>query len=109
MKSTRTVVRPVTPDRWPDVWSITCFFVHREHRGKGVASALVKSAVEFAIKNGASAVEGYPFDPKYKAKWNSAEAYIGTYDMFHAAGFEVVERRKPRRPLMRYRRATTKN
>ena len=84
------------------IWSITCFFIHREHRGKGIASALVKSAVEYATSKGARAVEGYPLDPAHKAKWNSAEAYIGTYDMFSAAGFEEVERRKPGRPLMRY-------
>ena len=85
------------------VWSITCFFIHRAHRGRGIASALVKSAVEYAASKGARAVEGYPLDPAHKAKWNSAEAYIGTYEMFSAAGFEEAERRKPARPLMRYR------
>ena len=84
------------------VWSITCFFIHRAHRGQGIASALVESAVGYAASKGARAVEGYPFDPAHKSTWNSAEAYIGTYDMFSAAGFREVERRKPGRPLMRY-------
>jgi GNAT superfamily N-acetyltransferase len=84
------------------MWSITCFFIHRNHRGKGIASALVTSAVDFARKKGARVVEGYPFDPAHKTKWSSAEAYIGTLDMFLAAGFEEVERRKPLRPLVRY-------
>jgi GNAT superfamily N-acetyltransferase len=84
------------------VWSITCFFIHRSHRGQGIASALVTGAVEFAVKKGARVVEGYPFDPAHKTKWSSAEAYIGTYDMFRAVGFEEAERRKPGRPLMRY-------
>ena len=84
------------------VWSITCFFIDRDHRGKGIASALVGSAVGFAAKNGATAIEGYPFDPEHKQTWNSAEAYIGTRAMFAAAGFEEVERRTPGRPLMRY-------
>lgn len=83
-------------------WSITCFFIHRAHRGKGIASALVKSAVDHAVGKGARIVEGYPFDPAYRDKWSSAEAYIGTVDMFSAAGFQEVERRKPGRPLMRY-------
>lgn len=86
----------------PGVWSIVCFFVHRSHRGHGVASALVKGAVDHAVKKGARIVEGYPFDPAHKAKWNSAEAYIGTTDMFAACGFEEAARPKPGRPLMRY-------
>ena len=84
------------------VWSIVCFFVHRSHRKRGVASALVTSAVEYAVAKGASSVEGYPFDPNHKSKWSSAEAYIGTVDMFSACGFEEVSRPKPARPLMRY-------
>jgi GNAT superfamily N-acetyltransferase len=86
----------------PSVWSIVCFFVHRSHRGHGIASALVKGAVEHAVKKGATVVEGYPFDPAQKAKWNSAEAYIGTSEMFAACGFEEVARPKPGRLLMRY-------
>jgi GNAT superfamily N-acetyltransferase len=88
------------------IWSITCFFIHRTHRGQGIASALVQSAVDFAASKGARVVEGYPFDPAHRTKWNSAEAYIGTSDMFSAVGFEEVERRKPGRPLMRYRVGT---
>jgi GNAT superfamily N-acetyltransferase len=86
----------------PRVWSIVCFFVHRAHRGHGVASALVSGAVDYAVKKGAAEIEGYPFDPAHKAKWNSAEAYIGTVEMFAAAGFKEVARPKPARPLMRY-------
>ena len=90
------------PQREEGVWSIVCFFVHRSHRCRGVASALVTAAVEHAVKKGARAIEGYPLDPKLKAKWNSAEAYLGTVEMFAACGFEVVARPKPGRPLMRY-------
>lgn len=86
----------------PGVWSIVCFFVHRSHRKSGVASALVQAAVDHAAKKGARVVEGYPFDPAHKKTWNSAEAYIGTVDMFRACGFEEVRRPKPGRPLMRY-------
>lgn len=86
----------------PGVWSIVCFFVHRSQRGAGVASTLVAAAVDHAIKKGARAIEGYPFDPAFKDRWNSAEAYIGTVEMFRACGFEEVRRTKPARPLMRY-------
>ena len=84
------------------VWSIVCFFVHHSQRGAGVASALVEAAVDHAGRKGARAIEGYPLDPAFKNRWNSAEAYIGTVEMFRACGFEEVRRPKPARPLMRY-------
>lgn len=86
----------------PDVWSITCFFIDRSYRERGIATALLESALQYAIKRGARALEGYPLDVKHKSGWSSSETYMGTFEMFHSAGFQEVERRKPARPLMRY-------
>jgi GNAT superfamily N-acetyltransferase len=44
------------------VWSIVCFVVAKEHRGRGVASALLEAAVARAWQLGADRVEGYPVD-----------------------------------------------
>jgi GNAT superfamily N-acetyltransferase len=84
----------------PNVWSIVCFYVGREHRGEGVASALVRGAVEYAVSKGATAVEGYPRDKP--DDWKTAENYLGTRAMFESCGFKEIARPKPARPLMRY-------
>src|SRR5512133_3433607 len=44
------------------VWSITCFFVTKESRQKGIMEALVKAAVKHAKSHGAKIVEAYPID-----------------------------------------------
>src|SRR5262245_38769621 len=44
------------------VWSISCFYVRRRYRKKGVMSALVAAALRAAKKANALALEVYPVD-----------------------------------------------
>ena len=53
------VMKPV--DDTP-VWSIICFVVPPEHRGQGVARALLKGAIAYAREHGATVIEAYPVD-----------------------------------------------
>ncbi len=74
-----------------DVWSVPCFFVHRLHRGKGVAAALLARAVEVLEKRGAHIVEGYPLKAQAEGKpIPAAFAYTGTVPLFTRQGFEIV-------------------
>jgi GNAT superfamily N-acetyltransferase len=52
-------VRPLTPERFA-VWSIVCFVVDKPLRARGIASALLAGAVEYAFAHGATSVEAYP-------------------------------------------------
>lgn len=92
------VLKPV--DDQP-VWSITCFFVAKPHRGKGVSGALLEAAVAYARSQGARIVEGYPVEPK-KGRMPDAFAWIGLPSTFRKAGFVEVLRRSRTRPIMRY-------
>ena len=76
------------------VWSITCFWVERSHRGRGVAAALLEAAVAFAAGQGAVAVEGYPVDPEVRS-CSPADSYTGVVTMFEQAGFSEIARRSP--------------
>lgn len=49
------------------VWSVTCFFVAKEWRRRGLSVKLLKAAVAFAGKRGAKIVEGYPQEPPDEA------------------------------------------
>lgn len=82
------------------VWSITCFFVARKFRRKGIAVEMIKAAVEHAGRHGGRIVEGYPVD----AKENSPAPFIftGTASAFRKAGFKEVARNTPTRPIFRY-------
>jgi GNAT superfamily N-acetyltransferase len=82
------------------VWSITCFFVEKKHRRKGITVELLKAAVEHVKKQGGKIVEGYPVD----ASKDQADTFIytGTASAFKKAGFEEVARNSPTRPIFRY-------
>jgi GNAT superfamily N-acetyltransferase len=83
------------------VWSITCFYVSRQHRGRGLMRALVDAAVAHARRRGAPAIEAYPVD--YSRKVGDAWVFSGAASVFRAAGFEEVARRSPTRPIYRKR------
>jgi GNAT superfamily N-acetyltransferase len=93
------VLAPVD-DRKP--WSVTCFFVAREHRGEGLTVALLRAASEHARKRGAEILEGYPTDTR-GARASSPWVFTGLLSAFTKAGFREVERRSKTRPIMRRR------
>lgn len=83
-------------------WSVTCLFVHKDHRRTGVSVALLRAAIDYARKRRAEFVEGYPQIPS-KAKIADAFAWTGIASAFKAAGFTEVARPSPTRPVMRAR------
>jgi ribosomal protein S18 acetylase RimI-like enzyme len=83
------------------VWSVICFVVPAKYRGQGVAHSLLKGAVAYARKQGATLVEAYPVDKASRS--NDASVWFGAKSMYDKAGFKVVARRKPQRPVVRRR------
>lgn len=95
------VAKPLEKSRHPpsvDLWAITCFVIHKDRRGTGVATSLLDAAVVYARSQGAAVLQAYPLDPKTRADNNAA--WMGLASMFSAAGFEEVARRRPTRPVM---------
>jgi GNAT superfamily N-acetyltransferase len=82
------------------VWSIVCFVIEKNHRGSGIGTSLLEAAVEYARKNGAGAVEGYPVEPR-RDRMPDIYAWMGLASMFEAAGFKEIARRSETRPLFR--------
>lgn len=70
------------------VWVIPCVTVHRQHRGRGVAVALIRAAVSYAGKHGATHVEAYPRAGSERT--GDDNAFFGTEPLFRRAGFSVV-------------------
>jgi len=90
------VMKPV--DDKP-VWSIICFVVPSEHRGRGVARALLRGAIAYARSHGATLVEAYPVDKPGRS--SDVAVWVGAKSMYDRAGFKEVARRKPARPVVR--------
>lgn len=82
------------------VWSVPCFFIRRDFRKKGLTSLLLKAAAEYARKQGAMILEGYPVESS-KGKTPDAFAYTGLPSAFLKAGFHEAARRSEHRPIMR--------
>ena len=81
------------------VWSVTCFFVARAFRHRGLTVHLLRAAAHFARQNGACLLEGYPTDTR-RAQ-SPAFVYTGLASAFRKTGFVEVARRSPTRPIFR--------
>lgn len=82
------------------VWSMPCFYVRPGFRGRGVMASLIDAAVERARDAGVPALEAYPVDTSVPG--STRNLFPGTVSAFSRAGFTVVARRRPDRPIMRH-------
>jgi GNAT superfamily N-acetyltransferase len=80
------------------VWSLSCFYVRKGYRKRGVTSTLIAAALEAARRAGAPALEAYPLDAELTPS-ASGTGYLST---FQRAGFQIVARHVPPRPIVRY-------
>jgi GNAT superfamily N-acetyltransferase len=79
------------------VWSISCFYIRKGYRKRGVSSALIAAALKAAKSAGAPALEAYPLD----GDLTGSSSWTGYASTFARAGFRVVGRHTPPRPIMR--------
>jgi GNAT superfamily N-acetyltransferase len=79
------------------VWSLSCFYVRKCYRRRGVTAALLAGAVKAARRAGAPALEGYPLDADLTPSASST-GYVST---FARAGFKTVARHVRPRPIVR--------
>ena len=89
------------------VWSVTCFFVAREFRRRGVTVALLAAAANFARGHGATWLEGYPTEPARDQP--DAFVFTGLASAFRKTKFREVARRSPSRPIFRRRLTPTRS
>jgi GNAT superfamily N-acetyltransferase len=92
------ILKPV--DNEP-VWSVSCLFVEKSHRRKGVSVQLIRAAVEQVRRRGGKIVEAYPVEP-VKDAVPAPFAWTGLASAYQQAGFAEVARRSPTRPVMRF-------
>lgn len=78
------------------VWSITCFWIRRDHRGQGVMADLLDAAIAQAREAGATELEAYPVDPD-----SPSYRFGGLVPFFQRHGFREVGRLGRRRHIVR--------
>jgi len=75
----------------PPDWRITCFFVDRGYRGKGVAGAALQGALEEIARLGGGTAESYPEDAEGRSV-SASFLHNGTVSMFERQGFRRERR-----------------
>jgi GNAT superfamily N-acetyltransferase len=85
------------------VWCVSCFFIAKQFRRKGLSVKLLKAAVGYAGSQGASIIEGYPVQPKGKTM-PDVFAWTGILSSYLNAGFVEEKRNSPSRPIVRFYR-----
>ena len=83
------------------VWAITCLFVAKIFRRKGISVELIEGAIEYAKANKANIVEAYPVVP-YSDNVPDVFLWTGIPAAFEAVGFTEILRRSKSKPIMRY-------
>ena len=82
------------------VWSITCFFIKKEFRHKGLSQQLIKGAVDFAKKKKIKTLEAYPAIP-YAEKVPHPFLWVGVLSPFIKQGFKIVQQHSKSRAMVR--------
>ncbi len=84
------------------IWSVNCFYIHKNYRQQGLAQKMLAAALKFLKKRKVKVVESYPVPlTKDGQKLPAAFVYTGPLTIFEQAGFEVIQRLSYTRPLMR--------
>ncbi len=91
--------RTLKPVDEQEVWSITCFYVAKKYRRKGVTLGLIQAATEYVREQGGSIVEAYPVEVQVETA--APFIFTGTASAFKQAGFKEVARNAPTRPMVR--------
>jgi GNAT superfamily N-acetyltransferase len=82
------------------VWSVTCFFITKPFRRKGLSVEMLKGVIEYCKKQKVKIIEAYPSE--LKKDLPDAFVWTGIASSFLKAGFIVAARNSKTRPIMRF-------
>jgi GNAT superfamily N-acetyltransferase len=85
-------------DKLPD-YRITCIFVDKKYRRKGVTAIALRGAIELIAQAGGGVVEGYPHDTTDGRK--VSVLYNATRSLYEDAGFDYLRPKGQRNCVMR--------
>lgn len=92
--------RSLATDWDEHTWSVTCFFVAKEWRDRGLGRRLLEAAAALARRKGAKRLEGYPAPlPKDGGRLPAVFAWTGLPPVFERAGFKALAETPGKRPI----------
>lgn len=84
-----------------EVWSIVCFFIKKNHRGKNLSLQLIQGALDYVKSQGGKIVEAYPTILKTR-KAPPVSTFMGIPSVLERAGFKIVHKPSQSKWIMRY-------
>ena len=87
-------------DELPD-YRITCIFVDRDYRRRGVAGMALRGALDLIAKVGGGVVEGYPHDLQQGEKMRPQFLYNTTRSLYEQTGFSYDRPKGKKNCVMR--------
>lgn len=84
----------------PPAYRLTCIFVDRDYRRKGLAAVAVRGALDLIAKAGGGGVEGYPHDLQGETV-RSQFLYSATRSLFEEVGFSYERPKGKKNCVMR--------
>jgi GNAT superfamily N-acetyltransferase len=82
----------------PPDYRITCIFVDKKYRRKGVTATALRGAVDLIARAGGGVVEGYPHDTEGR---KISVLYNATRTLYEDAGFSYIRAKGLRNCVMR--------
>lgn len=82
-------------------WIVSCLFIRRDWRRRGVKRALLKHLIAYCQTKGAKVLESHQCNSKF-SKYPDAFAWSGIEKAYEAVGFDKVADLSDKRPIMRY-------
>ena len=82
------------------VWSVSCFFVKKEYRHRGLSRLLLQGVVEYARQQNISTLEAYPAIP-YASKVPAPFLWTGILSAFTGNGFTIVQKNGNSKAMVR--------
>lgn len=74
------------------LWRITCFFVDKDYRGRGVANVALAAALKAIKRRGGRLVEAYPIQDQKGRRLPSSFLWYGSLNLFRRFGFVKTSR-----------------
>jgi len=82
-------------------WIISCLFIRRDWRRRGVKRALLGHLITYCKTQGAKVLESHQCNSNF-SKYPDNFAWAGIQKAYEAMGFQKVDTESDKRPIMRY-------
>jgi GNAT superfamily N-acetyltransferase len=93
--------RTIKPVDDKPVQSVSCFFLDKKYRSKGLSSEILKLVIAHFKNSSHKILEAYPVNPR-KKKMPDAFAWTGLINSYLKAGFEIVSKPSQSKFIVRY-------